>query len=55
MDVYSQFWEREQTTVLLERKVDINEHDHAGSDDGTYSELHESGPVGGEDNTHPIE
>lgn len=53
---------REQTTVLLERKVNIDEisacqklHNHAGGDNGAYSEFHESAPIGGEDDTHPIE
>ena len=53
---------REQTTVLLERKVDVNEiracqklHNHAGSDDGAYPKFHEGTPVRGKDDTHPIE
>lgn len=53
---------REQTTVLLEREIDIDEisacqqlHNHARGDDGAYSKFHESAPIGGKDDTHPIE
>ena len=53
---------REQTTVLLKRKVDVNEirtcqklHDHARCDDGAYPKFHEGAPVGGKDDTHSIE
>jgi len=48
--------------VLIERKVNIDEisayqkfHNYARGDDGAYSEFHESAPVGGEDDMHPIE
>ena len=48
--------------VLLKRKVDIDEirafqklHDHAGCDDGAHPKFHEGAPVGGKDDTHPID
>ena len=53
---------REQTTVLFEREVDIDEvcacqklHNHAGGNDGAYSQFHESASIRGQDDTHPIE
>ena len=52
----------EESTVLLERKVDLNKvctseklDDHARSDDGSDTELHECSTVGGENDTHPVE
>ena len=52
----------EQSPVLLERKVDLNQvrageelDDHARGDDGRDSELHKRPTVRGEDYTHPIE
>ena len=56
---------REQTSVLFEREVDIDEvcacqklHNHAGGNDGAYSQFHESASIGGQpgqDDTQPIE
>ena len=52
----------EESPVLLERKVDLNQvrageelDDHARGDDGGNAKLHESTTVGGENDTHPVE
>lgn len=51
----------EQGAVVLEAKVDINQlgtceklHDHARSDDGGDTKLHQGTPVGSEDSTKPV-
>jgi hypothetical protein len=53
---------REQSAIFLEAEVDVDEvstsqelHDHSRGDDGTDTELHQRPPIGGQDDTHPIE
>ena len=52
----------EQRTILLERKIDINQigtseelHDHSRRDDWGDTELHKCTAVGRENDAHPIQ
>jgi hypothetical protein len=52
----------EQSTIFLEAEVDLDEvstgeelHDHSRGYDGTDTEFHQCPPIGGQDDTHPIE
>ena len=51
-----------ESPILLQAEVDLNQvrsceelHDHSGRDDGRNAQLHESPPIRGENDTHPVE
>jgi hypothetical protein len=47
---------REQTAVDIDEICICQKlHNHAGGNDGAYSQFHESASIGGQDDTHPIE